>query len=67
MEIEDNKNINFLDLTITNNGNDLKYKIYRKHTCTDTVIHAKSFHPPAQKIAAFNSFIDRLLCVPLNN
>ena len=34
MEIENNKSINFLDLTVLHNGNNLKYKIFRKHTNT---------------------------------
>ena len=49
MEIENNKSINFLDLTVLHNGNNLKYKIFRKHTNTDTVIHYDSHHPVTQK------------------
>ena len=65
MEIENNRNINFLDLTVSHNGNNLKYKIFRKHTYTDTVIHSESHHPVTQKMAVFNSLVNRLLNVPL--
>ena len=34
---------------------------------TDTVIHATSFHPISQKMAAFHSMIHRLLSLPLDN
>ena len=42
-----------------------KYKIFRKHTSTDTVIHYDSYHPVTQKMAVFNSLVNRLLNVPL--
>ena len=67
VEHENNKRINFLDLTIIKNFNHLEFKIYRKLTTTDTTIHAKSFHPYHQKMAAYNSFIHRLINTPLNH
>ena len=61
---EDNK-INFLDLTIIKKGNKFQYKIYRKPTTTDLTINAESYHPYSQKLAAFHSFINRLINIPL--
>ena len=36
-----------------------------KPTTTDTNIHADTHHPSSQKMAAYNSFIHKLLTVPL--
>lgn len=65
MELEVNNSLNFLDLTVTKENNRFTYKIYRKPTTTDTVIHADSHHPYEQKMAAFNAFVYRMLTVPL--
>ena len=66
LELEKNNSINFLDLTITKVNNKFTYKIYRKLTTTSTTIHAESYHPQAQKMAAYNSFVHRLLNTPLD-
>lgn len=66
LEIEENHSINFLDLTITQSDKNLKFKIYRKPTATDLTIHSTSHHPQTQKMAAYNSFVYRLLTVPLS-
>jgi len=50
---EDNNRINFLDLTIIRNKNNMEVNIHRKETSTDTVIHSFSNHPIEQKLAAF--------------
>ena len=47
--------------------NKLKFNIYRKPTTTDTTIHADSHHPYSQKMVAYNSFIHRLLTIPLDD
>ena len=47
--------------------NKLKFNIYRKPTTTDTTIHADSHHPLSHKMAAYNSFIHRLLTIPLDD
>ena len=65
LELENEHSLNFLDLMIQNINNHLKFKIYRKPTTTDITIHASSFHPFAQKMASFNSFVNRLLKIPL--
>lgn len=66
MEVEQNKQINFLDLTIQNNKGIHSFKIFHKPSHTDTVIHNSSSHPYPHKMAAFNSMIHRLLNVPLS-
>ena len=67
METETNNELNFLDLTVTRQLNSLNFKIYRKPTTTNVTIHADSHHPFSQKLVAYNSFIHRLLMIPLNN
>ena len=62
----DEQTINFLDLSVTRVNNNLKFKIFRKPTATDTTIHADSYHPRKHKLAAFNSYVYRLLTVPMD-
>jgi hypothetical protein len=45
LTIEENNNINYLDLTIHRNNNNLSVGIYRKHMQTDVTIHFTSNHP----------------------
>ncbi|KAI5642939.1 reverse transcriptase (RNA-dependent DNA polymerase) domain-containing protein [Phthorimaea operculella] len=59
------KELNFLDLTISIIDNRHDFKIYRKPTYTDVVIHANSKHPTSHKHAAFHSMIHRLVSVPM--
>lgn len=66
LETENNSAINFLDLTLFKENSNLKYKIYRKPTTTDHTIHASSNHPQSHKMAAYNSFVNRLLKVPMS-
>jgi len=66
LEVEDNKQLNFLDLTLKKSGNSLKYSIYRKPTKTDQTIHVSSYHSAAHKRSAYNSMIYRLLHVPMS-
>lgn len=65
-ETETNYKLNFLDLTIIKQGDRFQFKIYRKPTTTDLTISADSHHPTSHKMAAYNSFIHRLLGIPLN-
>ena len=65
-EIEKNGAINFLDLTITRQNCGLKFRIYRKPTCTDQTIHYDLHHPYSHKVAAYHSFIHRLLSIPMS-
>ena len=66
LEIEQNNSINFLDLTINKTNNTHTYKIYRKPTTTDMVIHSTSNHPTQHKHAAFNHMLHRLSKILLN-
>lgn len=66
LEIENNKKLNFLDLTIHKNEQNLKFSIYRKPTQTDHVIPDQSNHPQQHKMAAFHCYINRLLNFPLS-
>ena len=68
LEIEKDKAINFLDITIDHKlNNRLNFQIFRKPTYTDTIIPANSNHPYCIKMAAFHSLINRLLTIPLDN
>lgn len=67
LEVEVDNSINFLDLTITREHCRHNFQIYRKPTHTDVVIPAASCHPWQHKLAAFHSYINRLLTVPLSN
>jgi predicted GIY-YIG superfamily endonuclease len=66
LEFEQDNRLNFLDLTLNKNSDRFSFKIYRKPTATDTTIHATSHHPMSQKLAAYSSFVHRLLTVPLS-
>ena len=66
LETEVDNKLHFLDLTVTKYVNKFHYKIYRKPTTTDITIHADSHHPYSQKIADYNSFVHRLVTIPLN-
>lgn len=68
LELEDNnsKSLNFLDLTISRIGNKHDFRIYRKPTYTDVTIPVSSCHPIQHKLAAYRSFVHRLMSVPLS-
>ena len=55
------KTINYLDLTLTWNSEGIGYKIYRKPTCTDTIIRKDSFHHPKRKMAAMENYCHRAM------
>lgn len=67
LEIESNKSINFLDLTIHRLNDRLDFAIYHKPTQTDHLIPASSTHPFSQKMAAIYCYTNRLLKVPLSD
>ena len=62
---EENNNINYSDLTIHRHNNKLNIEIYRKPTQTDVTIHFTSNHPSEQKLAAFISYINRTIRLPI--
>jgi hypothetical protein len=67
IEEEQNKQINFLDLTISKNRNNkIEFNIYRKPTDTNNIIHNNSNHPQQHKKAYFTFAFNRLINTPLN-
>jgi hypothetical protein len=60
LEEEENNKINFLDITINKDQDDLRFEIYRKPTATDTIIPNDSCHPGEHKAAAIRYFHNRL-------
>jgi predicted nucleotidyltransferase component of viral defense system len=50
---EENRIINYLDLSINRNTNNLDLSIYRKPTYMDITIHFSSNHPLDHRLAAF--------------
>jgi len=59
-EMEENKTINQLDITIHRTPSNWKVAIYRKPTFTDTIIPYTSNHPPQHKHAAIKFLHNRL-------
>ena len=66
MEVEEDKNLNFLDLSIQHRSNKFEFNIYRKSTYTDIVIPSSSAHPLNIKRSAFFSMLYRLVKILLN-
>jgi hypothetical protein len=62
---EDNRSINYLDLSIQRNTNNLDLSIYRKPTYIAITIHFSSNHPYDHKLAAFNYYINRMIAMPI--
>jgi hypothetical protein len=67
LEEENNKSLNFLDLTISRTADKLQFKIYRKPTTSSQTIHNESHHPQSHKLAAYHSFVSRLLAIPMSD
>jgi hypothetical protein len=67
LETENDCNINFLDISINNRGNQLTFNIYRKPTTTDIIIPVDSCHPPEQKYSAIRHMINRMNSYRLNH
>jgi hypothetical protein len=66
VENEENKKLNFLDLTIHREHNKLDYTIYRKLTSTDIHIHNSFCHPNEHKLASINYLTNRVHTYPLS-
>lgn len=66
IEMEQNKSICFLDLKINNILGKHEFEIFRKNSYTDITIHANSMHPFQHKMAAYNSFVHRLINTPMS-
>jgi len=65
MTTKENQKVQFLDLTIHREENNMSINIYRKPTDTDTTIHYLSNHLLEQKMAAFRYYINRLITLPI--
>ena len=65
MSTEENNIMNYLDITIHRNNNNIDISIYRKPTGTDTTTQFSSNHPYEHKIAAFKYYIHRMLTLPV--
>jgi hypothetical protein len=67
IEKEKDTVINFLDITIIINPNNVQYDIYRKHTTTENIIHNTSCHPTEHKMLAISYSIHRMNTYPIQN
>ena len=65
MSTEERNTINYLDITIHRNNNNMDISIYRKTTCTDVTIQFSFNHPHEHKIAAFRYYINRMITLPI--
>jgi hypothetical protein len=66
METETENKINFLDIMIQKERDNLSFNIFRKPTATDTIIPRDSCHPPEHKHAAIRYLINRTNTYDLN-
>jgi hypothetical protein len=66
MEIEQDKKINYLDLSISHKNSKFSFGIFRKETYTDSIIPYNSAHHYSTKLAALNSMAYRLANVPMD-
>jgi hypothetical protein len=62
---EKNNSLQYLDLTISRNNNNVEMNIYRKPTYTDIMIHYNSNHPYVHKLAAFIFYIHRRITMQI--
>jgi hypothetical protein len=67
LTIEKDNVINFLEITIIRNPNNVQYGIYRKRTTTDNIIHNTSCHPTEHKTLAVSYLIYRMNTYPIQN
>ena len=63
--IEENNTITYLDLNIQRDMQNLLLSIHRKPKQTDITIHYTSNHPIQHKMAAYNTYIHRMLTLPI--
>jgi hypothetical protein len=62
---EENETINYLDLSINRETNNMNLNIYRKPTYIYIAIYSSSNHPYDHKLAAFKYYINRMITVPI--
>ena len=63
---ETNNTINFLELQIMRNTQNLEISVYRKPTTTNTTIHHTSNDPMEHKTAAYRYYLSWMHSLPLN-
>jgi hypothetical protein len=66
IEAEKENQINFLDITISKEKDNLSFDIYRKPTTTDTIIPNDFCHPHEHKLAAVRYLTNRMETYNLN-
>jgi hypothetical protein len=67
MENEITSEINFLDTTISRAYDCLQFRIYRKPTANNVLIHSNSCHPAEHNMSGKNYLINRLVAYPIND
>ena len=67
MEEESDNKINFLDITISKEENNISFNTYRKPATTDTIIPSDSCHPLEHKFAAMRYLTNKLKTYTLND
>jgi hypothetical protein len=65
MNMENNSSIEYLDLLIIRQTDEMEIDIYCKPTTTDLTIHATSNHPMEHKLASYRYYLHRLNTLPL--
>ena len=60
LEEKKENRINFLDITVTKDDNNLSFSIYRKPTTADTIILNDLYHPREHKLAAIRYLSNRM-------
>lgn len=59
IEYESENKINFLDITIAKEENNITFALYRKPTATYIIIPNGSWHTPGHKLAAIRYLFDQ--------
>jgi hypothetical protein len=65
-EEEIDNQINFLDLSIYRTTDHLQFRIFRKPTATDIMIHNTSCYPTEHKTSGINYLINRIITYPIS-
>ena len=66
LETEINNTINYLDITIKRNNQNLQFSIFRKSTTSKLSIHNNSCHPEQHKLTNFRFLLHRLNTIPMS-
>ena len=67
MEEEFKNKINFLDITVSKDENNIVFNTNRKPSTTDIITPNDSCHPPEHKLVAVRYLTNRLSGYPTNN